>query len=114
MELWIRSQNREILTKVNNLRLFYSKYENVFVIEDYDDLGIYKSKERALEVLDEISNKIKNQFILKEKTILKPEDLLKHKRWLEYEYNNDFIVQDESYEIHPINSGIVYYEMPEE
>ena len=42
------------------------------------------------------------------------EDLLKHKRWLEYEYNNDFIVQDESYEIHPINSGIVYYEMPEE
>lgn len=114
MELWIRSQNREILTKVNNLRIFYSKYDNLFVIEDDVDLGIYKSKERALNIIDEISSKMKNQFILKEKTILKPEDLLHHKRWLEYEYNCDFIAQDESYEIHPINSNIIYYEMPEE
>lgn len=114
MELWIRSQNREILTKVNNLRLFYSKYENVFVIEDYDDLGIYKSKERALEVLDEISNKIKNQFILKEKTILKPDDIAKEHKRLNYLYSGEFIMENPPYEIVPINSNIIYYEMPEE
>ena len=118
MELWIRSQDRERLIKVDGIKTYCSESykDTLYELEDckYNTLGSYKSKERVLNILDEISNKIKNQFILKEKTILKPEDLLHHKRWLEYEYNCDFIAQDESYEIHPINSNIIYYEMPEE
>lgn len=61
MELWIRSQNKEKL--ISNCS---------FLIKDWGDkcwieciihkerliLGIYKTKERALEVLDEIQEKI--------------------------------------------------------
>lgn len=65
MDLWIRSQNRTGLTKVNkNIGLKYS--DNKTIIADYvpdfsdnydgsyDVLGTYKTKERALEVLNEI------------------------------------------------------------
>lgn len=67
MDLWIRSQDKSILTKVNNL--FVCKYFDKYIISNYyneypnDDnaipydlfmYGTYKTKERALEVLDEI------------------------------------------------------------
>ena len=51
MELWIRSQDKECLTEVEHL------YTNDNCeIKQQDDLilGLYKSQERALEVLDEI------------------------------------------------------------
>ena len=64
MELWIRSQNGEELIKVNGL---YTNIPNDFgtggfgvytqsdlVKTSFLRLGIYKTKERALEVLDEI------------------------------------------------------------
>lgn len=63
MELWIRSQSKEKLVKVNEIK--YEEYKNVLM--DYPIAAIiindkivqeYKSKERALEVLDEIQNKI--------------------------------------------------------
>lgn len=58
MELWVRSQDKERLCKVNNL--FIKNFsiccscndEN----NDYDYLGVYSTKERALEVLDEIQD----------------------------------------------------------
>ena len=58
MNLWIRSQDKERLTEVNDLRIYYGKEEDLWAIEDCDDLGYYKTKERALEVLDEIQNAI--------------------------------------------------------
>jgi len=60
MELWVRSQDKEILVKVNNLSLIFSnKDETCEIINSFEDhqyweLGTYKSKERALEVLNEI------------------------------------------------------------
>ncbi len=66
MELWIRSQNKESLTKVSNVVYTYKKgdlYTDVrgkHNIGTYYDnlelLGTYETKERALEVLDEIQN----------------------------------------------------------
>ena len=60
MELWIRSQDKESLTKVSNIQ--YSFINTCHFIGTYYDnlkiLGTYKTKERALEVLDEIENKI--------------------------------------------------------
>lgn len=58
MELWIRSQDRTILRKVDTIgivegRDFWSVDENLTV-----SFGKYKTKERALEVLNEIQNKI--------------------------------------------------------
>ena len=49
MELWIRNQDKENLVKVNEV------YVEERLIECKDTiLGVYKTKERALEVLDEI------------------------------------------------------------
>ena len=72
MELWIRSQDKEDLIKVDNIGLAYKgKYAFVDndVIDDkfyicqftndfYIKLGSYPTKERALEVLDEIQKLI--------------------------------------------------------
>lgn len=115
MELWIRSQDKECLMKVNRLDCDFRNGLCFILADDFKvRLATYESEARAKEILDEICYKIKNQFIVKEKSMLKPEDLMHHKKWLEYEYNSDFIMQDISCEIQPINSGIVYYEMPEE
>lgn len=60
MELWVRSQDKRILQKVDNIFLD-ANYENKR-ISTYDgdnvELGTYKTKERAIEVLDEIQNYI--------------------------------------------------------
>ena len=57
MNLWIRSQDK--LKLVNNCNLYISnEIRNEYIIEDlnnkYLKLGTYATKERALEVLDEI------------------------------------------------------------
>jgi hypothetical protein len=64
MELWVRSQDKLALTKVNSIGIEYDKklvgYGNICV-----KLGEYKTKERALEVLDEIQGKITQNEVLK-------------------------------------------------
>lgn len=64
MELWIRSQDKMNLVKIKQISINYrdnrqiianyipEAYENAG--EYYELLGTYKTKERALEVLDEI------------------------------------------------------------
>lgn len=65
MELWIRSQDRLLLANVKNFYIVDSDSEERVVIcgytsDDFNDfdLGSYNTKERALEVLDEIQHKI--------------------------------------------------------
>ncbi len=71
MNLWIRSQDREFLMKIDNIslgcendgkinearRLFTFKMNTSFT------LGAYSSKERALEVLNNIQNKLENNIL---------------------------------------------------
>lgn len=62
MNLWVRSQDKRILQKVDNIYL-NANYDNRRICtndsRDYEsDLGEYKTKERAIEVLDEIQNYI--------------------------------------------------------
>ena len=60
MELWIRSQNRKLLTKVNNGIIYYEDDNKRNCIANIESekgisiLGAYQTKERALEELDEI------------------------------------------------------------
>lgn len=64
MNLWIRSQNKERLIKVSNVQYTYRKgdlYSDVrgkhYIGTYYDNLeilGEYTTKERALQILDEI------------------------------------------------------------
>ena len=69
MELWIRSQDKEKLLKINGIQYqncklvenetveaniligFYSSYEN-------EILGEYNTKERAIEILNEIQDEL--------------------------------------------------------
>ena len=61
MELWVRSQDKEALLKVNNGVMYWETTDkkNCIVIKETSTnlsiLGEYKTKERALEVLDEIN-----------------------------------------------------------
>ena len=62
MDLWIRSQDKEFLMKLDNINLgldvdsneSYRLFTFVGGAVTSFTLGIYKSRERALEVLDEI------------------------------------------------------------
>ena len=64
MELWIRSQDKMNLVKVNQVNVDYQNSKRIIANyipdfvgtqgEYYEILGDYESKERALEVLDEI------------------------------------------------------------
>ena len=61
MKLWVRSQDKRILQKVDNI-FINANYDNKRICT-YDgaesvELGTYKSKERALEILDEIHEHI--------------------------------------------------------
>ena len=66
MDLWIRSQDKRILQKVDNIFLD-ANYENKRICNYADDykteLGTYKTKERALEVLDEIQDLLQNAYV---------------------------------------------------
>lgn len=62
MELWIRSQDRGTLVKAEIVDVFEggNKSKNHFFIRVLGDyVGEYETEERALEVLDEIQDKLK-------------------------------------------------------
>lgn len=70
--MWIRSQNKRILSKVNEV-LICTMDDNKYFIEGFwdrgsDTLGIYSSEEKALKVLDEIQTSImtEHQFRIDE------------------------------------------------
>lgn len=74
MDLWVRNQDRDILTRVK--KIYVTKTPNaegygIYEInpEDLDDcdiyLGVYKERERALEVLEEIQKTIINNEIIR-------------------------------------------------
>ena len=64
MELWIRSQDKLDLLKCKSIHIEEIPSSTEVTIlcyasgDKYSTIGYYKSKERALEVLDEIQNKI--------------------------------------------------------
>lgn len=63
MDLWIRSQDRRILSKVSYLQEHFGngKYG---VYDEAIPMGYYETEERALEVLDEIQNYLKPKIII--------------------------------------------------
>lgn len=69
MDLWIRSQNRNILCKAQTLRVCISAFLKWCICNEYTELGVYESEERALEVLDEIQSKLMPKAILKTNSV---------------------------------------------
>ena len=104
MNLWVRSQDKRILQKVDNIFLD-ANYENKR-ISTYDgdniELGTYKTKERAIEVLDEIQS------------LLQP--TIEYKPIVQEEYNpsytyKHFVKVDDNIEIKELSTFV--YQMPE-
>ena len=79
MELWIRSQDKSSIVKVDNLYVSVGNYICYYVEKGKEvsgtyyrpsgELGRYETKERALEVLDEIQNILKPKYILNTSSI---------------------------------------------
>lgn len=69
MDLWIRSQRKERLCKTSNFVIREANKQGYYAIAENRnkntiEYGIYKTKERALEVLDEIHNILKPKMIV--------------------------------------------------
>ena len=101
MELWIRSQNKNKLCKAINLCIKthtaygnYGSYEQIAIYNDNIVLGDY-TKERALEILDEIQKAILYTGL--------PSEELKH---FQGEFIGDFSSNSTSH--------IAIYKMPKE
>lgn len=113
MDLWIRSQSKEMLFKVNNnLIIRYNYTVGMYFIEcDNHKIAMYKTKRRALEVLEEIQNILVGAIIIKSNAFLSPSDQEK----LRERFKTDTlpIIEQPSYEIKPLQNFIVY-KMPEE
>ena len=78
MELWIRSQDKLKLVKVNYVYVIENKINSFSIYGETIDsgpiIGRYKTKERALEVLDEIHEHIEkkgtNELLVNENGII--------------------------------------------
>ena len=89
MELWVRSQNKELLIKTPE--------------GGYRILGVYKSKERAIEILDEMQNSL--------------QPTIEYKPIVQEEYNpsykyKHFVKVDDNVEIKELSTFV--YQMPKE
>ena len=68
MELWIRSQDKEKLCKAHDLCVRENQNENNetnYVIQDIYTMETYKTKERAMQILDEIQELFIKKDIVK-------------------------------------------------
>lgn len=64
MELWIRSQNKENLVQIDSLYIDQNEENKELydILQGCILMGTYKTKERALEVLDEIQKLLTPNF----------------------------------------------------
>lgn len=62
--MWIRSQNKRILSNVDEVLVSFVDENKCFISGFWgtgsDTLGVYSTKEKALKVLDEIQNAIED------------------------------------------------------
>lgn len=73
MNLWVRSQDKTNLVKIRQISLNYQNNKQIIANyipdfypnsgEYYEFLGVYKTKERAIEILDEIQDLLQNAYV---------------------------------------------------
>jgi len=111
MELWIRSQDREMLLKTTSLCIEIQndvdpRLHTFNIFANGIKIGNYKTKERALEVLDEIQNILMPKVILNASSI-KP--IGEH-----YTIDNGVVVQNYTADAKWEQVDTYVYEMPSE
>lgn len=100
MDLWIRSQDKFKIVKVENFQVNFECIICLDKVEGIITLGEYKTKERALEVLDEIQSLLIPKLILNSYDNITPE------------FSENITITPISTDIKQFNSYV--YEMPEE
>ena len=113
MNLWVRSQDKMNLVKINQISINYQNNKQIianYIPELYENsgeycelLGTYETKERALEVLDEIQ------------MLLQP--TIEYKPIVQEEYNpaytyKHFVKVDDNMEIKELSTFV--YQMPKD
>lgn len=65
MNLWVRSQDKECLTNISNIQYVYKNYTHGLgtYYDNLKILGTYQTKERAIEILDEIQDLLQNAYV---------------------------------------------------
>ena len=104
MELWIRSQDNMNLVKVRQIGVNYQDNKQIianYTPELYENsggyyelLGTYKTKERALEVLDEIQNILKPKYILDTSSIKPDGDYYEENGVIFQKYNANARIEE--------------------
>lgn len=69
MELWIRSQDKFDLIQTRSLSVTKGDYDEIMIFANGIGIGTYKSKERALEVLDKIQKYLTPTIQMLDETI---------------------------------------------
>lgn len=117
----IVSQDKEEIVNFDNIENIWisSDGEGRFTIEatatTNSTLGYYETKERAKEVLRDLLKGMNNQkFLMKPKSNIKQETIEAAKDYFENINGIDLIIDDNNFEIIPINKdNTIIYEMPE-
>ena len=106
--MWIRTQNKEDLIKCQKISIIGPSKDVYLLVEltndNYIELGIYKSKERALEVLDEIQNLLIPKVILNTYSVENKETA----------YSKELVIEPIINDIKVQNNVNMFYQMPEE
>lgn len=114
MELWVRSQDKMNLVKINQISINYQNNKQIianYIPELYENsscyyelLGTYSTIERALEVLDEIQNILKPKYILNTSSIKPDGDFYEENGVIFQKYNANARIEELS---------TFVYQMPE-
>lgn len=116
MDLWIRSQDKRRLIKIAQTDFtssgYYGTMDKQYSILCQDEvwLGSYETKERAVEILDEIQNLLQPKLIWKE-----PKTNINYDENFIQTLANDMVIQTtQQVEYDLKQAGQIVYEMPKE
>lgn len=117
MDLWIRSQDGKLLTKVQSIGIYQNHFGKGFDIGcGFSTYATYKKEARAMQVLNEIQNKIKGKYLMEQKSdvMFDGSTIEKARQYFENLNEISLISGDSNFDIVPINNEIVIYQMPKE
>lgn len=113
MDLWIRSQDKEMLCKAECVELMHDDpvYAKIYLNGKFPDLivGCYE-KQRALEALGEIQKLLINDVVLFKNFDISPKDL----KSIEIDNAYVYSTKDNNSQIEHIQRNCVVFEMPKE